>query len=169
MATAEPLAIIDELLSTVDYLRISVGDVGERWLPCEPLVGDSVALAALIATTKSDRGTDRDDVATSLFVQGYAFRIASVAIGSWLLAGAVLDVSPSRTSIAIGRGRPERRQPEDAAGDVTGERHGRSRRRDRGAPRPVGRHRTRDVPGRDGTAVGQRGRLVCGFVRRVRR
>ena len=45
-----------------------------------------------MAGTKAARGTDRDDVATSLFVQGYVFRIATVAIGSWVLADAVIDV-----------------------------------------------------------------------------
>ena len=42
----------------------------------------------------------------SLFVQGYAFRIASLAIGRWLLGDAVLDVWPASTSIALGRDRP---------------------------------------------------------------
>jgi ferric iron reductase protein FhuF len=50
--------------------------------------------------------TDRPDVATSLFVQGYVFRIATVAIGSWLLADAVLDVAPQRTAIALGSSGP---------------------------------------------------------------
>jgi len=109
MATARPLAIIDELLATVDYLRISVGDptaeVG-HWVPCGPLVDDPAALAALVAPTRAARGTDRDDVATSLFAQGYAFRIATAAIGAWVLSGAVLDISPGNVSIALGRGRP---------------------------------------------------------------
>ena len=42
----------------------------------------------------------------SLFVQGYAFRIASLAIGGWLLGDAVIDVAPASTSIALGRDRP---------------------------------------------------------------
>ncbi len=106
MATARPLAIIDALLSTIDYLRISVGDGDDRWLSCATLVGDPTALGATIASTKADQGTDRDVVATSLFVQGYAFRLATVAVGSWMLGGAVLDVSPTNTTIAIDRGRP---------------------------------------------------------------
>jgi ferric iron reductase protein FhuF len=39
-------------------------------------------------------------------VQGYAFRIASVAIGSWLVADRLLDVDAAMTSIALGRDRP---------------------------------------------------------------
>jgi len=41
-----------------------------------------------------------------LFVQGYAFRIASIAIGGWLVGNAVIDVSPASTAIALGCGRP---------------------------------------------------------------
>ena len=77
-----------------------------RWLACERLVQDAGHLAAVVAGTRQARGTDRDDVATSLFVQGYAFRIATVAVGSWLLHDAVVDVAPSTTAIALGRGRP---------------------------------------------------------------
>jgi iron complex transport system ATP-binding protein len=106
MATGRPSAIVDELLSTVDYLRISLDDTGDEWLRCSALLAGPGALAAVVAPTKPSRGTDRDDVATSLFVQGWAFRIATVAIGSWLLADAVLDVAPDRVAIAIGRGRP---------------------------------------------------------------
>ena len=42
----------------------------------------------------------------SLLVQGYVFRIASLAIGAWLLDDVVLDMAPSRTSIAMGRDEP---------------------------------------------------------------
>lgn len=42
----------------------------------------------------------------SLFVQGYAFRIASLAIGTWFLDGLVLDADPSTTAIGLGRSRP---------------------------------------------------------------
>jgi ferric iron reductase protein FhuF len=100
--------LVAAITGTVDYLRVSVGvgrDAGE-WFPCEPLVGDPEHLAAVVATTKAGRGTDRDDVAVSLFVQGYAFRIASLAIGAWVLGDEVLDLAPRTTAIAIGRDRP---------------------------------------------------------------
>src|SRR4051794_26057760 len=106
MATAEPLTIVDELTSTVDYLRISVGAAPGEWLSCRELAADPDHLGHVVATTKLARGTDRDAVAPSLFVQGYAFRIATVAVGAWLLADAVIDVAPATTSIALGRGRP---------------------------------------------------------------
>ncbi|MET0460254.1 MAG: IucA/IucC family C-terminal-domain containing protein, partial [Ilumatobacteraceae bacterium] len=115
------MGIIEELLATVDYLRISVGEAAgdaDRWVPCAPLVDDPDVLAALIATTWAERGTDRGDVATSLFVQGYAFRIATAAIGVWLLSGRTLDVAPGNVSIALGRGRPNAIDLADASMSV---------------------------------------------------
>ena len=98
---------IERVRATVEYLRVSIGTDDEgQWLDCEPLVTDPEALANLVASTAEGRGTDRDDVATSLFVQGYAFRIASIALGASLLDEVVLDVDPAITSIALGRHRP---------------------------------------------------------------
>jgi ferric iron reductase protein FhuF len=100
--------VVSRLTATVDYLRVSVGPPppGESWLACGPLVGDPEHLLGVVRPTAGERGTDADDVAMSLFVQGYSFRIASVAIGGWLLSEVVVDVDPARTSIAMGRGRP---------------------------------------------------------------
>lgn len=102
------IEVLDRVTGTVDYLRVTVGERpgATDWLPCEGLVSDPTALGGLARATAAGRGTDRDDVAMSLLVQGYAFRIASVAIGVWLLGDAVLDVSPAGTAIAIGRHRP---------------------------------------------------------------
>jgi ferric iron reductase protein FhuF len=98
---------LDRVTVTVDYLRVSVGDSADGdWLDCERLTSDPDALGDLARSTAAGRGTERDDVAMSLLVQGYAFRIASVAIGAWLLDDLVLDVAPARTAIAIGRDRP---------------------------------------------------------------
>lgn len=106
MATATLATVVDDLTATVDYLRVTIGGTDGEWLPCDRLVADAGHLASVVAGTKAARGTDRDDVATSLFVQGYVFRIATVAIGSWVLADAVVDVDPATTEIALGRGRP---------------------------------------------------------------
>ena len=99
--------VVDRVTSTVTYLRVSVGS-GETddWLPCEELVSEPRALGDLAQETAAGRGADRHPVAMSLLVQGYAFRIASLAIGAWLLGDVVLDIAPDRTAIAIGRHRP---------------------------------------------------------------
>jgi ferric iron reductase protein FhuF len=100
--------VVDRVTSTVTYLRVSVGtaDTSAGWLPCTELVSAPQALADLARETAAGRGTDRLPVAMSLLVQGYAFRIASLAIGAWLLGDVVLDVAPDRTAVAIGRHRP---------------------------------------------------------------
>jgi ferric iron reductase protein FhuF len=100
--------VVDRVTSTVTYLRVAVGTDGPRvdWLPCTELVSDPRVLADLAEETAAGRGTDRHPVAMSLLVQGYAFRIASLAIGVWLLEDVVLDVAPACTAIAIGRHRP---------------------------------------------------------------
>lgn len=98
---------LERVLSTVGYLRVTVGATDrDDWLPCAPLTSDPDHLLALVRPTAADRGTDRDDVAMSLFVQGYAFRVASVAVGGWLLDDRVIDVDPAGMSIALGRARP---------------------------------------------------------------
>jgi ferric iron reductase protein FhuF len=105
--TVDAAAALDRVTDAVDYLRVTIGTDGRReWFACRSLVDDGEALLALVRATAADRGTDRDDVAMSLFVQGYSFRVASLAVGVWLLDEQVLDVSPDSTSIALGRNRP---------------------------------------------------------------
>ncbi len=98
--------LLARITDTVDYLRVTVGPHDDGWIACEPLLAEPGRLGDLVHATKAGRGTDRDDVAMSLFVQGYAFRLASLAIGGWLTGDAVLDLAPPRTSIALGRHRP---------------------------------------------------------------
>jgi len=100
--------VVSQITATVDYLRVSVGapPPGDSWLACGPLVSDPEHLLGVVRSTTGERGTEADHVAMSLFVQGYSFRVASVAIGGWLLGGVVIDLDPATTSIALGRGRP---------------------------------------------------------------
>ena len=106
MATATLETAVADLTSSVDYLWITIGRPENGWLTCQRLVTDPGYLRTIVADTRTARGTDRSDVATSLFVQGYVFRIATVAIGSWLRHGAVIATDPATTAIALGRGSP---------------------------------------------------------------
>lgn len=72
------------------------------------MVDDSDFLAGLVRSDREAPGLDRRDVALSIFVQGYAYRVASVAIGAWVLDGVVLDVSPSNMAFGTKEGRPSR-------------------------------------------------------------
>lgn len=106
----EAASTVERIVDTVAHLRITVGDDGAAadvdWLASIQLLEDPGHLAAVVRSTAPGRGTDRDDVAMSLFVQGYAFRIASIAIGAWLLDDVVLDLDPTLTAVALGRHRP---------------------------------------------------------------
>lgn len=98
--------LLARITATVDYLRVTIGRHDREWIECEPLLAQPEQLGELVRSTKAGRGTDHDDVAISLFVQGYSFRIASLAIGGWILGDAVLDLAPPRAAIALGRDRP---------------------------------------------------------------
>lgn len=99
---------VDALTASVDYLRVTTGrpPADREWIDCAVLTSDADALAELVRSSKEGRGTSRDDVAMSLFVQGYAFRIASLAVGAWVLADIGVDVAPGAMAIALGRHRP---------------------------------------------------------------
>ena len=98
--------VVAELLLTVDYLRITVGtaDDDRRWLACSDLITDPSLMLEMARSTVPAWGADAM-VAMSLFVQGYVFRVASTAIGSFVLSGDVLSVCPGSTAIALDRHR----------------------------------------------------------------
>ena len=83
--------VVEELLTTVDYLRIMVGTVsdGREWLVSSDLITGPPRLLSIVRSTAAGWDTDDDTVAMSLFVQGYAYRIASTGIGSFVLSGDV--------------------------------------------------------------------------------
>ncbi|MEM8926549.1 MAG: IucA/IucC family C-terminal-domain containing protein [Actinomycetota bacterium] len=101
-------AVIDDVLATVDRLRIETGPDAKgrrQWLGCHRLLTDADRLGAVVRAIAAGRGVD-ELAALSVFVQGYAFRMASVAIGSFVISGDVVSVDPERTSLAIERFRP---------------------------------------------------------------
>lgn len=104
-STAE--AAIAQVVETVDYLRVGVGPLDdEGWHSCRRMLDDPDLFAGIVQSARDVRGLERHDVAMSIFVQGYSYRIASVAIGAWLLGGVVLDVSPDNMAFRIKEGRP---------------------------------------------------------------
>lgn len=107
MTGRSAVEVLETVTSTVSYLRASTGPPTPGWLDCDRLVADPAHLLGVARSTAEGRGTAEDDVAVSLFVQAYAFRIASLGIGGWLLADQVLDLRPSATAILLGRHRPD--------------------------------------------------------------
>jgi hypothetical protein len=78
----------------------------EGWLPCAPLIDDPGALRVEIEATAAGRGTDDVQVLTSVFVQAYAFRVASVAVAAHALGLPGPSVLPEDTAVRITRNRP---------------------------------------------------------------
>lgn len=105
-----PENTLAHLTELVGYIRVSLADprqpAGGDWIPGSELARNPDALYRVMRSTTDARQIDRDDIGMSLIVQGYGFRIASVAIGVWLISGGVVDVSPENVSIQFGRNRP---------------------------------------------------------------
>ena len=152
--------------AAVSYLRVVTDEAGGGpWLGCQDLLDDPDALLDVVPATKDGIGTDRDDVAMSLFVQGWVFRVASLSIGASAPGrrGARRGALPARGGDrqeppergagprpAVGRGWDARRAPRAA------------RRRPPGSPRGGG---PPGVPGRRADALVQRRLVVRGGVR----
>jgi hypothetical protein len=92
---------------TVDYIRASTSaPADDGWMRCDGLVDDPRLLVDLVATTGRGRGTDEPQVAASLFVQGYAFRVPSVAVAAHALGLPRPSLALDATAFRIARHRP---------------------------------------------------------------
>lgn len=101
----------------ISYVVASTGDIAPLaekgaaaaeglWFPCARLLADPTWLAMLIRASGRELGTDDPQVAASLFVQGYAYRILMVAVACLTTAGVIPDSAAARMVIGISKGRP---------------------------------------------------------------
>jgi Ferric iron reductase FhuF-like transporter/FhuF 2Fe-2S C-terminal domain len=100
-ALARALSQVGELVS---YLKAEVGSVectdpgaveeaaDGLWLSCQDLIADPAGLGKVIGGTGRAIGTDDQVVAASIFIQGYAYRVATMAVACL-------------TAVGLGRGR----------------------------------------------------------------
>ncbi len=97
--------VVTAVQGTVSYLRAA--DPADPALrSCNAFIADPAAVRALIEETAPGRQTDDPQVAASLFVQAYGFRIPSVAIAAHALGLPMPSVAASATSFGIARHRP---------------------------------------------------------------
>jgi hypothetical protein len=109
----------DDVISTiqqrVSYLRCTVlddthdGDGGveaEGWFRVGDLCADAERVESLIRITGFARGAEDAQVAASLFVQSFAFRVASVAVAGWALGLPSVSLEPDQVGFRITRNRP---------------------------------------------------------------
>lgn len=106
------LARVSERLT---YLRAGVGDVVTRRpgrdlaagdvVAADELVGQPDQLIELIRHCGAQLGTDDDTVATSLFVQSYAYRVLTLAYACVTTSSLLPDSSASDVAVSLTRGR----------------------------------------------------------------
>ena len=115
--TAEPLATsMATVTRSISYLRSVVGPVElatnfsevpdeGSFVACDALVAHPDWLAHIVRATGERLGTSDDMVAASLFVQSYAYRLATLAIASLTTSGILPDSSLSSCAVSFSRGR----------------------------------------------------------------
>jgi hypothetical protein len=75
-------------------------------IPAEGLIDDEALFLATVRTTGAGRGAPDDAVATSLFVQAYAYRVAGTTLACAAVAGAAPDPSAGNVAVGLARYRP---------------------------------------------------------------
>ena len=99
--------VVTEIQSRVSYLRChSVAPASEGWIGCDALIANPDRLRAEIDATAAGRLTDDAQVAASLYVQSYAFRVPSIALAAYALGLPAPSTAPECTAIRITRSRP---------------------------------------------------------------
>jgi ferric iron reductase protein FhuF len=113
-ALTRALGQVGELVS---YLKAEVGSVewthlsaveeaeDGLWLSCHDLVADPGGLGRIIRGTGRAIGTDDQMVAASIFIQGYAYRIATLAVACLTVGGVIPGSQPDAMAVGLGRGR----------------------------------------------------------------
>jgi ferric iron reductase protein FhuF len=116
-ALSETLGQVTGLLS---YLKAEVGPVAGcapkthagigdavdgAWLLCEDLVTDPDWLGEIIARTGRIIGTEDQMVASSIFIQGYAYRLLALAVACLTVGGVVPRAKLDQVAVGLGRGR----------------------------------------------------------------
>ena len=106
-AAPDLAAVLARVEGTVSYLRAATtAPADEGWIGCADLLADGELLTRLVTDTGAGRHAPDAQVAASLFAQGYAFRVPSVALAAYALGLPVPSTRPEHTAIRIARHRP---------------------------------------------------------------
>jgi iron complex transport system ATP-binding protein len=110
--------ILAQVGAHLSYLKAEVGPVDYtrsegatspvqdgQWMSCQELVTDATWLGKVIQGTGQAIGTTDQTVAASIFIQGYAYRIATLAVACLTIGGAVPGSTPDAVAVGLGRGR----------------------------------------------------------------
>ena len=115
-AAASLEAAIALVGASLSYLRAEVGPRptvatgapvrDDAWVNCGDLLESPHWLAATIRDTGHQLGTEDPVVATSLFVQNYAYRVFTIAVACVTVAGVLPDSSAATMAVSMRAGRP---------------------------------------------------------------
>ena len=106
---AQLRADLDRVTALVAYLTVLTPDrvpEGTDWFRCSDVLADPDQLGALIDDTGAGRGSPDRATSASLFVQAWAYRVASAVLPSLALNGRAPDVDPSLVALRVTRNRP---------------------------------------------------------------
>lgn len=109
LPSAQLRADLDRVTALVSYLTVLTPPrvpEGTDWFRCSDVLADADHLGALIDDTGAGRGSPDRATSASLFVQAWAYRVASAVLPSLALAGRAPDVDPSLVALRITRHRP---------------------------------------------------------------
>jgi hypothetical protein len=109
---------LDQVGELISYLKADIGHVectrpgpdaraveDGLWLSCQDLVSNGAWLGQVIEGTGRAIGTDDPVVAASIFVQGYAYRVAMLVVACLTVGGVVPGSEPGAMAVGLGRGR----------------------------------------------------------------
>jgi iron complex transport system ATP-binding protein len=97
-----------EVTGLISYLGARIDPPDGDWFPCRELVDDPDLLARVIRSTEPGLGTDDPVVAASVFVQGYSYRVLSLAVACFTASGLVPDSSAPRMAVGLSGPWPSR-------------------------------------------------------------
>jgi ferric iron reductase protein FhuF len=72
------------------------------WMSCQELVADAAWLGRVIEGTGQAIGTTDQTVAASIFIQGYAYRVATLAVACLTVGGAIPGSTPEAMAVGLG-------------------------------------------------------------------
>ncbi len=90
----------------IPYASATTDAAGAGWVSCGTLVSDADALATVVRGTMPGFGAADEEVAASLFVEAYAFRVAVGVLGAYTLGLPVPDPEAATVSVRVDKPRP---------------------------------------------------------------
>jgi ferric iron reductase protein FhuF len=92
----------------VPYLTARVNPADGEWFGCQELIDDPDHLGRIIRSTGPGLGTDDPVVMASVFVQGYSYRVLTLAVACLTASAVVPDASAPRLAIGLSGPWPSR-------------------------------------------------------------